>query len=87
MDATSIELSKINFILENLVATWLHRVSDNPIDDCEGLAEEMHRQFTALPATVFGEELSPEQTRQAQEAAGQRMDLFWAGVRERLRSS
>lgn len=86
MDETSIEISKINFILENLVAMWLHNNSADAVFDCEQLAEEMHRQFTDLPSRTFGMQMSPEQIQQAQEFSGQRMDLFWSGVRDRLRT-
>ena len=82
MDETAaVELSKINFILENFVALILHRFGAG-VDDVDALADEMRRQATELPGTAYGRG-SLDQGRYT-ELLGQRLDMFWAGVRDRI---
>lgn len=86
MDSVSLEISKINFLLENLYAiTFRDHGAD--ADDVHRIADEMRRQFTELPASAYGWSPTPEELRQYAEAAAQRMDLFFAAVRDRLRSA
>ncbi len=86
-DATiSVELSKINFVLENLYALTLHRFGASA-DDVDDLADEMRRQFTELPATTYGEQQSPEAEAEWRERGGDRLDRFFAGVRHRIQQA
>jgi hypothetical protein len=82
MDQRDIELSKLNFLLENLYALVLQGLGATP-DDVETLATEMVNQCR-LPASTFGAAISREELLQGQEMLAQRLDLFFAGVRQRI---
>jgi len=84
MDQRDVELSKINFLLENLYAIVFRKLGATA-DDMEGVATEMVRQ-ASLPASTFGREMPPEEMRQYQEMLAQRLDIFFAAVRQRLAS-
>ncbi len=79
-----VEFSKINFLLENLYALVLRELGANH-EDVPRLAEEICRQAT-LPATVYGAETSEEQLAALQELSSHRLAMFFARVRDRLRS-
>ncbi|WP_419808364.1 hypothetical protein [Sphingomonas sp.] len=82
--ALGAELSKINFLLENLYALVLRDMGAGA-EHVAGIADEMRRQLTDLPADVHGS--GPADTDQLQEVAAQRLDMFWARVRDRLASA
>lgn len=84
VDPVFIELSKINFLLENLYALVFRELGADP-EDIDGVADEMRRQIS-LPASTYGGAPTQEELRQFQEIAAQRLDMFFAGVRSRLRS-
>lgn len=86
MDAIGVELSKINFLLENLYALTLRNMGATS-DEIPVLADEIRRQATELPATSYGKEPSEEEMRQHTEMVGQRLDMFFAAVRERMQTA
>jgi len=77
----SVELSKINFLLENLYAMTLknHGAALSDIDD---LADEMSRQ-AMLPPTIYGSAPAPTEIQAAQEMLAHRLAMFFAGVKDR----
>jgi len=79
------EISKINFLLENLYAVSMRDHDLSPAD-VDGVAEELCRQ-AALPGTQWGPERSPEEQMRQQERVVLRIAMFFAGVRKRLASS
>ncbi len=81
----AVELSKLNFLLENLYALVL-REAGAGADDVLSVADEMRRQATDLPGTSYGPKPSPEKQQQFSELLGHRLDMFWAGVQERMLS-
>lgn len=85
MHRTSIELSKINFLLENMYAVSLRDHGAGP-EDVDDLSDEMCRQ-ALLPATIYGADQGPEHLQQFQELLGHRLAMFFAGVRKRLESA
>lgn len=78
----SVEISKTNFLLENLYAAWFkeHRASPADVDR---FSDEACRQ-AMLPATHYGGEADPKATAQMQELLSLRLEMFFAGVRRRL---
>lgn len=79
------ELTKLNFLLENLYAMFM-RDSGFTHHDVSDLSEEIVRQ-AGLPAHVYG----PDDDRAALEAHAalveQRIASFFARVRDRMRSA
>lgn len=78
------ELSKINFLLENLYARTLVNHGYCP-DDVEDLADEMCRQ-AQLPGTRYGsvdEEFEAEQ----RDLLEQRLAMFFSQVRDRVKQA
>lgn len=82
----AVELSKLTFIVENLYALVLRDFGADE-SDVDRLADEMRRQATALPARTYGPEASPDRQREYLELLAHRLDSFWSGVRERIRSA
>ena len=83
IERISIELGKINFLLDSLYALVLRDMGATAAD-IGPLADEMRRQATELPATVYGQQPSPERLRQHTELLAARLDQFFVGVRKRL---
>lgn len=81
----AVEISKINFLLENLYAISMRNAGIDA-DGVEVVADEMRRQATDLPAKSYGPEPTPKAQREYMELLGHRLDAFWSGVQERLRS-
>ena len=77
------ELTKINFVLENVVAMLL-RDAGGKAADVDAFSEEMLRQF-ALPGTQTGSGTADPEA--IHELAAHRLAMFFAGVKERLRSA
>ncbi|MCW1432027.1 hypothetical protein [Novosphingobium sp. JCM 18896] len=88
MDDTRIflnaEISKINFLLENLYAVAL-RDRGAAADDVPGLAEALLHQ-ASQPGTSYGESGGEEEEVAIRELAQHRIAMFFSGVQERLRS-
>lgn len=84
MRAFEIEVSKINFLLENLYALRFndHGASPTDVDD---FSDEVCRQ-AMLPATNYGPGQDPEYMQQFQEMLAHRAAMFFAGVRKRVAS-
>jgi hypothetical protein len=80
-ETTAVELTKINFILENLTTLILQQFGASA-SDVTRIADEMRRQATEVPGTTYGPG-SLDKDRYL-ELLGQRLDIFWAGVRDRL---
>lgn len=57
MRAMEIEVSKINFLLENLYAVNFRNHGATP-DDVDGVSDELCRQ-ALLPATTYGPDQDP----------------------------
>lgn len=83
--ALAAEISKINFLLENLYAIVLRDAGASHADIPE-LAEEVVRQ-AGLPGTVYGSGTDPETTAAIREMVGHRIAMFFSQVQERLRSA
>ncbi len=79
------ELTKINFLLENLYALYLRDcgVSHTRIPH---LADELCRQAT-LPAQVYGPDEDGEALRQLSELVEHRIASFFSRVQDRMRSA
>lgn len=79
------ELTKINFLLENLYALYLRDqgISHDRIPD---LSDEMCRQ-AALPGPTYGPGDDEEAIRQLQELVEHRIAGFFSRVQDRLRSA
>ena len=77
------ELSKINFLLENLYALTLHRLGASH-DEIPDLADEMARQFD-LPGSVHGSGEDAAELAAIHDLASHRLTMFLSGVRDRLR--
>lgn len=87
LDRVSIgaELSKINFLLENLYALQLRGMGATH-EQIPDLAEEMVRQAN-LPGTVYGTDHEDGATDAIRELSAHRIAMFFVGVQERLRSA
>lgn len=79
------ELTKINFLLENLYALQL-RDAGVTHEDVPDLADEVCRQ-AALPPQVYGPEDDPEGLAQLSELVEHRIAAFFARVQDRMRSA
>lgn len=81
----SAELSKINFLLENLWAMILQQHGATP-EEVSGLADEACRQFETLAGTRHGGDFAEGEAAVVREIGGQRLAMFFAGVQARLLS-
>lgn len=79
------ELTKINFLLENLYAITLHRLGASH-DTLSALENEMARQFE-LPGTVYGPDQDVEGLTAMRELASHRLAMFVSDVQARMRSA
>ncbi|MDF0543363.1 hypothetical protein PX699_13475 [Sphingobium sp. H39-3-25] len=79
------EISKINFLLENLYAVSFkgHGLTASDVDDVAG---EMCRQCEQNPGTSWGAQLSQAEMQQQQEMLSHRIAMFFSGVQHRLRT-
>lgn len=77
------ELSKINFLLENLYALTLRNMGASH-EEIPDLADQMARQFE-LPGGVYGREEDAAELAAIHELASHRLTMFFSGVRDRLR--
>lgn len=81
----SVEISKINFLLENLYALYLRDMGVSH-DQIPAFADEMVRQ-AVLPGTTYGPgSLSKEEQEARQDLLEHRLAMFASGVRDRLAS-
>lgn len=78
------ELSKINFLLENLYALVLRELGASH-EDIPRLSEEICRQ-AALPPKVYGPEAGDQELEALQELVEHRIAVFFSGVQDRLRN-
>lgn len=78
------ELSKINFLLENLYALVL-RDAGATHDDVSDVSDEICRQ-ASLPGHVYGAD-DPEALAAHAELVEQRIATFFARVRDRMQSA
>lgn len=81
----SAELTKVNFLLENLYALVL-RDAGATHDDVPDLSEEICRQ-ARLPAQVYGPEDDADSRAAHADLVEQRIASFFARVRDRMRSA
>lgn len=81
----SAELTKINFLLENLYALHL-RDAGATHEDIPDLSDEVCRQAT-LPPDVYGPDDDPEAIAALSELVEHRIASFFARVQDRMRSA
>jgi len=81
----SAELTKINFLLENLYAVFLHGAGATH-DDVPDLSDEVCRQ-ARLPGQTYGPEDNAEQLAALYELVEHRIASFFARVQDRMRSA
>jgi hypothetical protein len=81
---TAAELTKLNFLLENLYALVL---DDRGVrhEDIDELSEEVSRQ-ASLPAHVYGPDSDPDDVAALSELVQHRIAMFFARVQSRMRS-
>ncbi|MGE4321951.1 MAG: hypothetical protein AB7E60_02855 [Sphingobium sp.] len=79
------EISKINFLLENIYAVSMRSHGASP-SDVDGISDEMCRQCEQNAGTSYGADLSREEMQRQQEMLSHRIAMFFSGVRERLQS-
>jgi len=82
MRAFEIEVSKINFLLENLYAINFRDHGADP-SDVDDVSDELCRQ-ALLPPTTYGKGADPEYMQQFQEMLSHRIAMFFAKVRQRV---
>lgn len=78
------EISKINFLLENLYGLVLREIGASH-EDIPRLTDEICRQ-AMLPGSTYGPAGTPEETSAQTELVAHRLAVFFSGVRDRLRS-
>jgi hypothetical protein len=79
----SVEITKINLLLETLFALEFKRAGLSA-EDVGKVADNTMRHVTGTPATAYGPEPSPEEAAQEIELLAHQLDEFWARVRARI---
>lgn len=79
------ELTKINFLLENLYAMFL-RDAGATHEDVSDMSDEVCRQ-ASLPAVVYGPEADPATAKAHAELVEHRLASFFSRVQDRMRSA
>jgi len=82
---TNAELTKINFLLENLYAMHLRDIGVTH-EDVSDLSDEVCRQ-AALPPQVYGPDDDQEALRELSELVEHRIATFFGRVQDRMRSA
>lgn len=80
------ELTKINFLLENLYAMHL-RDAGATHEDLSDLSDEVCRQAALPPTGIYGPEHNPEVAAAHAELVEHRIAAFFSRVRDRMRSA
>ncbi len=82
----SVEITKINLLLETLFALEFKRAGLSA-EDIAQIADNTMRHVTGTPATAYGPEPSPEEAAQETELLVHRLDDFWANVSARVQAA
>lgn len=82
MRGIEVEISKLNFLLENLYAISFNDHGETP-EKVDEISEEMCRQ-ALLPATSYGREVDAAALQEFQEMLAHRLAMFFARVRHRV---
>lgn len=77
----SAEITKINFLLENLYA-FIHVREGGDAHGVDSFAEEALRQFNELPVTQHGSGHGNGEA--IHELASHRLEMFFAGLKRRV---
>lgn len=82
MGSIEVEISKLNFLLENLYAITLKDHGATP-ENVDEFSEELCRQ-AMLPARPYGSQPEEQKLLEFQEKLSHRLAMFLAAVRDRV---